>query len=152
MTKISRLPIESKDMGKFINNFWVTLTLLQDKDEVKVFLKDLLTHTEMKMLAKRLQIARMLLENVDYRVIRNYVKVTDQTISRINNLLNGDNDGFVKAVYLLQKFEEKRQKELEESYNPSSFKKYPGYKLPDLVIEAAQDELKRYKRRKSVNK
>ena len=106
----------------------------------------------MKMLAKRLQIAKMLLENVDYKVIRNYVKVTDQTISRINNLLNGDSEGFVKAISSLQKLEEKRQKELEKSYNPSSFKKYPGYKLPDLLIETAEDELKRYKRRKSVNK
>lgn len=85
MTKISRIRVDSRHLGFFINNFWNLITLLENKDQVANFLKDLLTHTEMKMLAKRIQIAKMLLEGHDYRAIRGYVKVSDATIATISN-------------------------------------------------------------------
>lgn len=150
MTKISSLKVDPSDMGKFINNFWVAVTLLQGKDEVKQFLKSLLTHTEMIMLSKRLQIAKMLVEGNNYEIIKNYIKVTDQTISRINNLLSEDGSGYLNAVDLLQKYEDKIQKELEESYKLPVFKKYPGFDLPGAVIDVTKDQLVRYKRRNSV--
>ena len=137
-------------MGKFINNFWVVITLLQGKDEVKEFLKDLLTHTEMQMLSKRLQIAKMLFEGHNYETIKNYVKVTDQTIARINNLLMEGDKGFTNAIILLQKHENKKQKELEESYRLVSLKKYPENVLPDLIGEEIHELIKRHKRRNSV--
>ena len=82
MTKVSRIKLDPKHLGFFLNNFWNLITLLENKDQVKSFLKDLLTHTEMKMFAKRIQIAKMLLEGYSYQTIRSYVKVTDSTIAR----------------------------------------------------------------------
>lgn len=62
MTKLSRIKVKEEHLGLFINSLWNLITLLENKDQVKNFLKDLLTHTEMKMFAKRTQIAKMLIE------------------------------------------------------------------------------------------
>ncbi|MDP2861152.1 MAG: Trp family transcriptional regulator, partial [bacterium] len=76
MTKLSRIPVDPPKMGWIINNFWNAITLLDDKDKIKLFLKDILSLVEMKMIAKRLQVAKMLLEENDYLTIRNYTRVT----------------------------------------------------------------------------
>ena len=43
MTKVSRWTVDPERMGIFIDNFWNVLTLLDSKDQVKAFLKDLLS-------------------------------------------------------------------------------------------------------------
>lgn len=63
MTKISRIKINPKHLDFFLHNFWNLITLLENKDQVKNFFRDLLSHTEMKMFAKRIQIAKMLLKD-----------------------------------------------------------------------------------------
>lgn len=152
MTKISRLTIDPKDMGLFISNFWVTITLLEDKEEVKNFLKDLLSHTEMKMLAKRLQIAKMLLSGYNYVLIKNYVKVTDQTIAKINNLIHSDSGGFEKAINLLTEYEKVKQKKLEQNSSYSLTKKYHTLAIPDEVAAGIKEEIKKHHKRQSIYK
>lgn len=59
-------------------------------------IRDLFTHTEYKMFAKRLEIARRLLDGDDYQTIKNKVKVTGTTIALINNILAEKGEGFRK--------------------------------------------------------
>lgn len=151
MPRVSRIRIEPKHLGFFLNNFWSVITLLEDKDQVKDFLKDLLTHTEMKMLAKRIQIAKMLLEGYDYRSIRNYVKVTDPTIARISNILETGGEGLIGAVKYLQKIELEIDKERMRTI-PNLKKKYPAYFLPEKAIEIIDKQLKVKRKTKSAKK
>lgn len=151
MPRVSRIRLEPKYLGFFLNNFWGVITLLESKDQVKDFLKDLLTHTEMKMLAKRIQIAKMLLEGYDYRSIRNYVKVTDPTIARISNILEIAGDGLKTAIRELQKIEAEIDKERMRS-TPNLKKKYPMYFLPELAAEALGKEIKKRKKKQSTKR
>lgn len=134
MTKVSRIKIDSRHLGFFLNNFWSLITLLENKEQVKSFLKDLLTHTEMKMLAKRIQIAKMLIEGYSYRDIRGYVRVTDPTISKISNILENSGEGLRIAIDYLHKIEKEIDKERMNAA-PNLRKKYPAYFLPDKIIE-----------------
>lgn len=149
MPKVSRIRLDSKHLGFFINNFWSLITLLENKDQVKSFLKDLLTHTEMKMLAKRIQIAKMLLEGYNYRDIRNYVKVTDSTIARINNILEVEGEGLRTAINYLQKIEKEIERE-RMRITPNLKKKYPMYFIPEVVLEKVNKKLHARKKKLSA--
>lgn len=151
MTKVSRFKVDSRHLGFFINNFWNLVTLLENKDQVASFLKDLLTHTEMKMLAKRIQIAKMLLDGHNYQTIRAYVKVTDSTIARISNLLEIGGDGLKTAINYLQKVESDIDKE-RMSVTPNLKKKYPDYFLPEIIADEIGKKMKSYKKKSSVKK
>jgi len=151
MTKISRIKVDPKHLGFFLNNFWSLITLLENKDQVKSFLKDLLTHTEMKMFAKRIQIAKMLLEGYSYRDIRNYVRVTDSTIARINNILDTEGNGLKIAITYLQKIESEINKE-RMSISPNLRNKYPTYFLPEIVISKITKKIKTQKKKDSVKR
>lgn len=151
MPRVSRIRVDPKHLGFFLNNFWSIITLLENKYQVKNFLKDLLTHTEMKMLAKRIQIAKMLLGGHDYRTIRNYVKVTDPTIARISNILETGGEGLILAVKYLQKIEQEIDKE-RTRITPNLKKKYPLYFLPEIAAEAVNKQLKTRTKKKSAKK
>lgn len=149
MVKISRIRVDPKHFGFFLNNFWNLITLLENKEQVKTFLKDLLTPTEMKMLTKRIQIAKMLLEGYDYRSIRNYVKVTDPTIAKISNILAVSGDGLRVAIRYLQKIEAEIDRDRMRA-TPDLKKKYPTYYLPEKAIELVEKELRKRKKKSSV--
>lgn len=151
MTKISRIKVDPQHLHFFLNNFWNLITLLENKDQVKDFLKDLLTHTEMKMFAKRIQIAKMLLEGYNYQTIRKYVKVTDSTIARISNLLEIGGDGLKTSISYLKKIEAGIEKE-RMSIDPNLKKRYPSYFLPEIIADEIGKKVKAYKKKNSVKK
>lgn len=151
MTKVSRIKLDPKHLGFFLNNFWNLITLLENKDQVKDFLKDLLTHTEMKMFAKRIQIAKMLLEGHNYQTIRKYVKVTDSTIARMSNLLEIEGHGLKTAIGYLQKIESEIDKE-RMRITPNLKKRYPSYFLPEIIADEIGKKVKSYRKKNSVKK
>lgn len=122
---------------------------MENKEQVKSFLKDLLTHTEMKMLAKRIQIAKMLIEGYSYQDIRNYVKVTDPTIAKISNILEAEGQGLKIAINYLQKIEREIDRE-RMSLSPNLAKKYPTYFLPEKIIEVVGQKIKARNKKQSV--
>jgi len=134
MTKISRLPIDKKRLNQFYDDFWSAIALLETKNEAKSFLFDLLTHTERKMLAKRLQVAVMLIEGYDYQKIKSYVSVANNTIAKVNNWLNTGAVGLTKIVEKLINLKIKKLEEREKGK-----KKYIA---GDLLTPAIEDGLK----------
>lgn len=112
MPRLSRAS-DPKRIAYFIGRFWDAVTLIEDRAEAISFLKDLLTPTEVRMLAKRLQIAYMLAQGYKYEDIRNYTHVTSQTISAVSNKLSYGDDGFWKILEKLEKIEQNKQNKLE---------------------------------------
>jgi TrpR-related protein YerC/YecD len=153
MTKVSRIAPTPYHMRIFVDNFWNAVTLLGNKDEAKIFLEDLLTHTEIKMLSKRIQITKMLLQGYDYQVIKQYVKVTSGTIARISNTLNTRGEGLKHVVDDLIKFETEQNLKKDQQYNkiiPSG----PMRLVPDLIeggVELSIQSIKKHKKRISVS-
>ncbi|MEX0587197.1 MAG: Trp family transcriptional regulator [Patescibacteria group bacterium] len=67
--------------------FWESLTGLKKPKEVEEFYLDLLTYTEKIVLAKRLAIAMLLVRGLGYDEIKEILKVSDPTITRVRNQL-----------------------------------------------------------------
>src|SRR3989338_645414 len=107
MTKLSRKYIDPEKFGHYVNNLWSAFTLMDSKEDVRLLFKDLFTHTEYKMFAKRLEIARLLMEGERYEDIQLGLNVTAPTITRINNVLSEKGDGLRKACEVLKRLEEK---------------------------------------------
>jgi TrpR-related protein YerC/YecD len=68
---------ESKDLFK-------ALLLLKTEDEVRRFLRDLLTEAEIKEFANRWAVARLLEKKMDYESITKKTGMSSTTIARIN--------------------------------------------------------------------
>ncbi|MDP4000967.1 MAG: Trp family transcriptional regulator [bacterium] len=117
MTKLSKRPIDPKDMDHYINNLWNALTLMESKDEIRALVKDLFTHTEYKMLAKRLEISRRLIKGETYEVIGTSLKVSDRPINSINNILANGGLGLRNANKKLLDLEIEYKKKREDRQN-----------------------------------
>lgn len=101
MVKVSQRKLTEKDMDILIGQFWDAISSLNNQDEARELVEDLLTHTEIKMFAKRIQIAKMLIEKNSYKDITQKVKVTSGTISQVNNILNTRGVGLRRIVKTL---------------------------------------------------
>jgi len=150
MPRLSIIPVEIKRMGYFISNLWNSITLIGSRDEAVIFLKELLTPTEIRMIAKRIQVAKMLLEGYKYQDIRNFVRVTDHTISSVNNQLNFGGGGYIKIVERLIKIEQKRQDRLEGKRGLLNPGPYAGKKTSEWILSKAAGKLVNFSKRKSV--
>jgi uncharacterized protein YerC len=114
MTKLSRKILDPEKLGHYINNLWSAFTLMDSKDDIRLLFRDLFTHTEYKMFAKRLEIARRLMSKERYDDIKRDLSVTANTISRVGNILIERGEGLRKAHEKLEKLEKKyleRQRE-----------------------------------------
>lgn len=146
---------DPKRLSVFIHRFWDAITLIGDRSEAISFLKDLLTPTEIRMLAKRLQIADMLAKGYKYQDIKNYVRVTVQTISHVNNKLNFGEDGLIKILQKLEKIDKAKQDKLEGKR--SIFAQPPGLgragsDLADWGLAKTAQHFKKSKKISSVKK
>jgi TrpR-related protein YerC/YecD len=161
MTKLSRKPIDPERFGHYVNNLWSAFTLLGSKEEIRLLFKDLFTHTEYKMFAKRLEIARRLLRGERYEDIERELSVTTHTISRVNNILNEKGEGLRRANEVLDKLEEKflaqqreRTKNLENPFRAKVKRKTLGGALAKVGVEWADraiiNKLKERSARKSL--
>lgn len=67
---------------------------LQSEAEVKDYLRDLLTDTEINEIAERLQIAKMLNEKRKYSLIESQTEASSRTIARVSKWLKDDGRGY----------------------------------------------------------
>lgn len=67
---------------------------LQNADEVKRFLRDLMTEKEITEFASRMEAARLLSKNTQYTEIINKTGLSSTTIARISKWLNGPLGGY----------------------------------------------------------
>ncbi|OGE89060.1 MAG: hypothetical protein A3J07_00295 [Candidatus Doudnabacteria bacterium RIFCSPLOWO2_02_FULL_49_13] len=133
MTKLSRTSLDLKDFGRYINNVWSVFTLLDSKEDVRAFFHSLFTHTEYKMFAKRLEIARRLIEGETYESIARDLKVTEHTIASISNILARDGYGFKIAHQKLQGLDQAHQKKREQRQDYLERKRWPKFREQILV-------------------
>ena len=128
--------INPKERWRILDEFWTMIALLETKDEVKSFFKDLLSATESVMLARRIQVAKLLLSGMGYDAIQKRLGVAPNTIASVHRWLEGGFGGYASAIPKLEKEIARREKvaekKQEESVPLSSAwmrKKYPLHYL-----------------------
>lgn len=70
------------------------ILLLKDKEECYRFFEDIATVAEIRALAQRLEVAKMLERNETYTAIGEVTGVSTATISRVKRCLNFGADGY----------------------------------------------------------
>lgn len=138
--------INPKERYRILDEFWTMVALLENKDEVKSFFKDLLSATESVMLARRIQIAKLLLAGWGYDKIQERLGAGPATVASVHRWLQGGFGGYVSAIPKLEKEIARREKVVErrqeESVPLSSAwmrKKYPLHYLLVTMLRGDED-------------
>ncbi|KKU13014.1 MAG: TrpR like protein, YerC/YecD [Parcubacteria group bacterium GW2011_GWC2_45_7] len=90
----SRQRLDHKQRQKVLLELCHALVVVKKLDEAAKVLGDLLSDQEIEMIAKRLQIAKFLLQDKKYEEIMEQLKVSATTIARVNLWLQQAGDGF----------------------------------------------------------
>lgn len=88
--------------GKELEQLFNAVLSLQSVEECYIFFDDLCTVNEMKSMAQRLEVARMLREGSTYNQIEEETGASTATISRVKRCLNYGNDGYQLALDRVQ--------------------------------------------------
>lgn len=96
--KVKYHSLSEKEKKKYLGEFYDMVSLLSDRREVKNFFKDLLTLSEVVMISRRIQIAKLLLQGSTYDEIREDLKVGSSTIGQVDRWLNNGFGGYKKVI------------------------------------------------------
>lgn len=120
--KVKPRKLDSKDRMKYLDTLYTAVSTLKSREEIKSFLRDLLTESERIMLGRRILIAQMLLEGKLYTDIVQELKVGMDTIMRVHRWLEDESDGYEKTIKKLEKVLEHREVIRNKPYrDPYSF-------------------------------
>jgi len=81
-----------KEFG--VDQLFDAILSLKNREECYLFFDDLCTINELKSLAQRLEVARMLREGKTYNQIEESTGASTATISRVKRCLHFGNDGY----------------------------------------------------------
>lgn len=77
------------------------LLALQNENDVRLFLRDLMTEGEIAEFGKRLRAAKLLIENVSYTDIVKETGLSSTTVARVSKWLKGKGGGYRKVLHRL---------------------------------------------------
>ncbi|MGI6777668.1 MAG: YerC/YecD family TrpR-related protein [Acetivibrionales bacterium] len=97
--------MNSKLKDEQVDRLFEAILLLENIDECYNFFEDICTISEIKALAQRLEVAKMLREKITYTEICEKTGASTATISRVNRCLNYGADGY---KMILDRLEEKK--------------------------------------------
>jgi len=109
MTKVSRKILPEDKIGLYVDEFWRAITLLESKEEVRAFFRDIITSTERVMLAKRLQIAKLLYQGADYSFIKKELNVSNTAITSVARWFDSFGEGYKLIVPRLLALSKKKK-------------------------------------------
>lgn len=92
MAKVKIYSIERSEKRRIINELFEVVSSLKTKAEIINFFIGLLTPSEVVMIARRIQIAKMLINEIGYEIIQRELKVSHTTINKVEHWLNENED------------------------------------------------------------
>lgn len=100
---------------QMLNTLWTMIALLETRDDVENFFRDLLSETEAIMLARRILIATRLLEGNGYDAICSDLKASPVTVASVHRWLQ-QGRGYQHLLPKLQRELERQQKVNERKF------------------------------------
>lgn len=88
------MAFQSKFKDRFVDSLFEAILLLQNEEECYRFFEDIATIQEVKALAQRLEVAKMLEANYTYSQIAETTGASTATISRVKRCLHYGADGY----------------------------------------------------------
>lgn len=84
--------------NELLEKLYEAIILLETKEDCKNFFLDLCTINELKSMSQRLQVAKMLKDDVVYQKIADETGASTATISRVSRALNYGTGGYDKVL------------------------------------------------------
>lgn len=81
-----------------IDDLYAAINRLESLDECRKFFRDLLTETEIRELAERWKVARMLWQGVLYTTIEEETGLSSRTIARVHKWLKQGKGGYLMML------------------------------------------------------
>jgi TrpR-related protein YerC/YecD len=134
--KISKLTQKEKD--ELLVDFCEALSKIQNSAEAASFLKDLLSSPEIEMLAKRLKIARLLIDGNNNIEVAQMVGVSRTTVSRVAIWLRTSGEGYRMISKRIPKAKELSEK---DRINQAFKRRYAKYYWPELLWDTFMKDL-----------
>lgn len=151
MAKFSKIPkLTKRQRQELMLALCQAISQMKKPEEAAKLLTDLLSPQETEMIAKRLEIAKLLIVGKTYEEIRGELKVGFSTIARINTWLNLSGEGFKLAFARQQK--PRPEPTIEEKYDPFSWynfkRRYSIYFGLELFVEELIKQSNKYQKEK----
>ncbi|OGN13566.1 MAG: hypothetical protein A3C71_02655 [Candidatus Yanofskybacteria bacterium RIFCSPHIGHO2_02_FULL_43_15c] len=143
--KVRPRKIKEKDRIKYLDALYTAITVVHSREEVKKFLRDLLTESERIMIGRRILIAQKLLDGESYNQIIKEMGVGMDTIGRVAHWLDDQSDGYERAVKEMKKDFGKRFKKNESTLKNTLTmfgavkRKYPWHFLFWNILDQLKD-------------
>lgn len=140
MPRINPRFVDPPERIKYLDLLWTSIAGLKTRAEVKAFFKDLLSESEAIMLARRIQIAKMLLEGKKYQDIVDELHVGEDTIGKVQQWLTSGFGGYKQGIEAFEDALKRRELiEKKKRMEPFSFEwlknKYPLHFLLFNLID-----------------
>jgi uncharacterized protein YerC len=136
MAKIKPHQINSKQKYVAIDNLFEVISALRTKQEIVNFFLGLFSPSESLMLARRIQIAKLLLDGCNYEDIRKKLGVGNSTIQKTDLWLHGGdekNSAWLSSTILSA--EKKKIQNKTGTYDPASLlNKYPYHRFINKIF------------------
>lgn len=136
MTQVSRKFLPKDTQKKLFDLFFKALANIKNPADIETFLFSLLGPAEKTMLAKRLGIALLLAKGYNYATIKDVLKVSQETIARVNGVFNYRSAGYEMVINkalrdeALGDFLKGMVKEVASAFSYSTYRKWPGFEPP----------------------
>lgn len=119
MAKVRVYSVDKKERNRIVRELFTIIADLKNKEEVFGFLMGLFSPSESLMVGRRIQIAKLLLQDKGYDYIEKKLKVSHQTINKIEHWLN-DNEERGKLILKNIEREEKQNRKTDKPGNTFS--------------------------------
>lgn len=107
MSKVRVYSVEKAERNRIIRELFEIIANLKNKEEVFGFMLGLFSPSESLMIGRRIQIAKLLLDDFGYDYIEKKLKVSHQTINKIEHWLNDNEE---RGKILLKNIENNEKK------------------------------------------
>lgn len=151
MAKFSRNPkLSQKEQEQLLIGFCKALVALKTPQEAAHFLKDLLSKQEAEMLAKRIEIARLLMKGRTYGEIQTVIKVSEGTIARVSAWLATSGEGYRLIMSRVKEEKSEQHAFIKDLENPVSWKSlkrnHASYFWPEIILEEFVKSAKKHQK------
>ncbi|MCX6763349.1 MAG: YerC/YecD family TrpR-related protein [Candidatus Moranbacteria bacterium] len=132
MSKVKIHLINPREKYNIIGEFYEIIANLKSKQEVVDFFVGLFTASEALMMARRIQVAKRILEGKNYDSIRRDLKVSYQTITKTEAWLHSGRDEYDRWIEKCIKRSIANKKTF-EGYK-SLLDKYPNHRILKNIL------------------
>jgi len=128
MAKVKPYSVPIEERRKIIGNFFGLISNLKTKQEIIDLFVGLLTPSESLMLARRLQVAKKILDGKGFEEIRKEVGVGFETIAKVERWLYKRDEAYKKVLSKRWPKEKKLDKKSSQ-YHENLLDRYPQHRF-----------------------